>query len=108
MLIDGQQRITALMAAISGLEVLDEDFNKGRIKIAFNPLAEGNEERFAVQTPVHVKSKNWIADISVVDMFTSKAKEFHDKIDILKSQVKLLAEARDRLLPKLMSGELEV
>ena len=27
-LIDGQQRITALMAAISGLEVLDEDFNK--------------------------------------------------------------------------------
>ena len=26
--IDGQQRITALMAAISGLEVLDEDFNK--------------------------------------------------------------------------------
>ena len=37
-LIDGQQRITALMAAISGLEVLDEDFNKGRIKIAFNPL----------------------------------------------------------------------
>lgn len=34
-LIDGQQRITALMAAIFGLEVLDEDFNKGRIKIAF-------------------------------------------------------------------------
>ena len=32
-LIDGQQRITALLAAISGLEVLDEDFNKGRIKI---------------------------------------------------------------------------
>ena len=27
-LIDGQQRITALMAAISGLEVLDEDFNQ--------------------------------------------------------------------------------
>ena len=36
-LIDGQQRITALMAAISGREVLDEDFNKDRIKIAFNP-----------------------------------------------------------------------
>lgn len=34
-LIDGQQRITALMAAISGKEVLDDDFNKDRIK---NPL----------------------------------------------------------------------
>lgn len=38
-LIDGQQRVTALMAAISGLEVLDEDFNRDRVKIAFNPLA---------------------------------------------------------------------
>ena len=35
-LIDGQQRVTALMAAISGLEVLDEDFNRDRIKIAFS------------------------------------------------------------------------
>ena len=39
-LIDGQQRITALMAAIAGKEVLDEDFNRDRIKIAFNPLAK--------------------------------------------------------------------
>lgn len=35
-LIDGQQRVTALMAAIAGKEVLDDDFNKDRIKIAFN------------------------------------------------------------------------
>ncbi len=30
-LIDGQQRVTALMAAISGIEVMDDDFNKDRI-----------------------------------------------------------------------------
>lgn len=48
-LIDGQQRITALMAAISGLEVLDDDFNKDRIKIAFNPVAVDPTKRFAVQ-----------------------------------------------------------
>ena len=48
-LIDGQQRITALMAAILGLEVLDEDFNKDRIKIAFNPLTNDLTKRFAVQ-----------------------------------------------------------
>jgi hypothetical protein len=65
-LIDGQQRITALMAAISGLEVLDEDFNKGRIKIAFNPLADDPTKRFAVQDASHLKDKKWIPDISVV------------------------------------------
>ena len=48
-LIDGQQRITALMAAIAGREVLDEDFNLDRIKIAFNPLATDETKRFAVQ-----------------------------------------------------------
>ena len=32
-LIDGQQRVTALMAAITGLEVMDDDFHKDRIKI---------------------------------------------------------------------------
>ncbi len=63
-LIDGQQRITALMAAISGLEVLDEDFNKGRIKIAFNPLADDPTKRFAVQDASHLKDKKWVPDIS--------------------------------------------
>lgn len=55
-LIDGQQRITALMAAISGEEVLDEDFNKDRIKIAFNPLTTDENKRFAVQDASHLKT----------------------------------------------------
>lgn len=65
-LIDGQQRITALMAAIAGREVLDEDFNRDRIKIAFNPLAKDETKRFAVQDASHLKDKKWIPDISVV------------------------------------------
>ena len=65
-LIDGQQRVTALMAAISGREVLDEDFNLDRIKIAFNPLATDASKRFAVQDASHLKDKKWISDISVV------------------------------------------
>lgn len=65
-LIDGQQRVTALMAAIAGKEVLDEDFNLGRIKIAFNPLATDATKRFAVQDVSHLKDKKWIPDISVV------------------------------------------
>lgn len=65
-LIDGQQRVTALMAAISGMEVLDDDFNKGRIKIAFNPFAEDASKRFAVQDASHLKNKRWIPDISEI------------------------------------------
>lgn len=65
-LIDGQQRVTALMAAIAGKEVLDEDFNKDRIKIAFNPLAEDTSKIFAVQDASHLKDKRWIPDISIV------------------------------------------
>lgn len=65
-LIDGQQRVTALMAAISGMEVLDDDFKKDRIKIAFNPLAEDPSKRFEVQDVSHLKDKKWIPDISVL------------------------------------------
>jgi uncharacterized protein with ParB-like and HNH nuclease domain len=36
-LIDGQQRITALMAALLGKEIIDKDYRRKRIIIAFNP-----------------------------------------------------------------------
>jgi len=73
-LIDGQQRITALMAAISGLEVLDDDFDKIKIKIAFNPLADDPTKRFAVQDASHLKDKKWIPDIS--ELFKPEFKQF--------------------------------
>ena len=78
-LIDGQQRITALMAAISGLEVLDEDFNKGRVKIAFNPLAEDPTKRFAVQDASHLKDKKWIPDISEIFKPDFKQRAFENE-----------------------------
>ena len=65
-LIDGQQRITALMAAIAGQEVLDEDFNRDRIRIAFNPQATDDSKRFAVQDASHLKDRKWIPDISLL------------------------------------------
>ena len=65
-LIDGQQRITAMMTAISGHKILTEDYEEKTIRIAFNPLAADDEERFAVTTPAHEKSSFWIPDISVV------------------------------------------
>lgn len=44
---------------------------------------------------------------SLVERFNSQVKSIDDKIDILVSQNELLKETRDRLLPKLMSGEIE-
>lgn len=46
------------MVAIAGKEVLDDDFNKDRIKIAFNPLAEDETKSFAVQDASHLKDKH--------------------------------------------------
>lgn len=77
-LIDGQQRITSLMAAISGIEVLDEDFNKDRIKIAFNPFADDESKRFAVQDASHLKDKKWIPDISVIFKTDFKQRAFEN------------------------------
>ena len=65
-LIDGQQRITALMAAISGREIVDEEYQSVRIRIAFNPIAADGEDIFAVQTAAHLNDKKWIPDISEI------------------------------------------
>ena len=61
-LIDGQQRITAMAAAIVGEEVLDEHYKWKRIAIAFNPL----EERFEVSNNAIRNSSKWIPDICPV------------------------------------------
>lgn len=76
-IIDGQQRITALMTAVAARKVFNSEFKECRVKIAFDPFAaldylKGNSEGeiFAVQTPAHLKSKRWIPDIA--DIFGSQ------------------------------------
>lgn len=59
-LIDGQQRITALRAAVVGLEVINKQYKAVRITISFNPITE----EFATLTPVIERSRQWISDIS--------------------------------------------
>jgi hypothetical protein len=53
MLIDGQQRVTALTTALVGQPVIDDSYNKVIIKIAFHPV----EERFEVLNPAILKRK---------------------------------------------------
>ncbi|MBK9451084.1 MAG: DUF262 domain-containing protein [Bacteroidetes bacterium] len=61
-LIDGQQRVTALRAAILGEYVVNKDYQRVKIKIAFNPV----HEKFEVANPAILKNKEWIPDISEV------------------------------------------
>ena len=56
-LIDGQQRVTALMAALLGQEVLTKDYETVRIRIAFHPV----DQRFEVSNPAIRKDSAWIA-----------------------------------------------
>ena len=66
-LIDGQQRITALRAAVAGLKVVNKRYKSVRITIAFNPVTE----EFATLTPVIAKKAEWISDISELFNATS-------------------------------------
>ena len=77
-LIDGQQRVTALMASLLGMEVLSKDYERIRIRIAFNPLAEADAPSFEVSNPAIAKNPLWIADVS--KLFQADADLF-DQID---------------------------
>lgn len=69
-LIDGQQRVTALMTAIAGIPITLSNYSKSRIKIAFDPFMAFSEEKdaeiFAVQDASHLKSKRWIPDVAEI------------------------------------------
>lgn len=67
-LIDGQQRVTALMTAILGIKITTTNFDKKPIKIAFNPFLNDseNDDKFKVWDNAVEKDKRWISDISVL------------------------------------------
>lgn len=98
-LIDGQQRVTALMAALLGREVLDSQYRSHRIKIAFYPLAQPGEEKFAVSDASYEDEPGWIPDISVLFRrdfsFRKFEKEYKEKNPDLDTS--LLEAAIDRL-----------
>lgn len=61
-LIDGQQRITALRAAVLGENIVNKDYKEERIYISFHPVTE----EFATLTPAIRQDKSWIQDISIL------------------------------------------
>jgi hypothetical protein len=86
-LIDGQQRVTALTAAILGQYVVNKTYERVKIKIAFHPI----DERFEVQNPAILKDKTWLPDISQAitgDLFEIADQYFELNPDVDKKQVR--------------------
>ena len=61
-LIDGQQRVMALFAALHGEQVVNKNYKRTRISIAFHL----GEERFEVANAAIRRDRGWIADVSTV------------------------------------------
>lgn len=78
-LIDGQQRITALTAAMIGQRVLNKNYKEVNIRIAFNPI----EEKFDVLNKAYEKSPEWIDNIAPI---------INDEISITKAIRKYLKD----------------
>ena len=77
-----------------------------------NKTTIDNMQRGAAQPHVYAKDINsleiCIPVESILKSFEKNASKYFDTISSLQSQIRLLTEARDRLLPKLMSGEIEI
>ncbi len=96
-LIDGQQRVTALRAAILGEYVINKDFDRIKIKIAFNPITE----KFEVQNPAIVKDRTWIPDINEVLVNSSLLK-------VIRKYTEMNPEADEEQVEKAVSVLLDI
>ncbi len=74
-LIDGQQRVTALLAALLGQQIVGKDYKRKCITIAFHP----GEEKFEVTNPAIRRDRGWIADIASVFAPDTRMRQLVDK-----------------------------
>ena len=88
LVIDGQQRLTALLAAMHGVEIRDKNYSVRRIRIAFNPLTR----EFAVWTQVYERNPEWISAISSV----FEADREHSTSKFRKAYIRQANEGRER------------
>jgi len=113
-LIDGQQRVTALTAAIVGQKVVNNEYKEVQIRIAFNPV----EERFEVSNPAIQKSKEWIPDIAPIFQgeigLLSLVRNYHelnpelDEADLEKVFTKLMDLPKRQIGVIELAGDLEI
>ena len=88
LVIDGQQRLTALLAALHGTRVRDKNYRDRTIKISFNPLTR----EFAVWTQAYERNTEWISSVSSV----FEADRNHSVSKFRKSFIRQANEGRRR------------
>lgn len=86
LVIDGQQRLTSLLAAMTGVPVKNKDFKEKRIKICYNPLTK----EFFVWSQINENDTRLISDIAEV----YKADENHAVPKLRKTVIKQINEGR--------------
>ena len=107
-LIDGQQRVTALTAALLGQEVLDDNYKKRKIKIAFNIQTE----EFQTNNPAIEKQEEWISDISefmrddfnTFDFISEYSKKFGMDANIVRNRVTKLRSIKNVSIGRIELG----
>ena len=107
-LIDGQQRVTALTAALLGQEVLDDNYKKRKIKIAFNIQTE----EFQTNNPAIEKQEEWISDISdfmrddfnTFDFISEYSKKFNMDANIVSNRVTKLRSIKNVSIGRIELG----
>ena len=101
LVIDGQQRLTALVAAMYGVKVRDKSYCEREIKISYNPLTR----EFAVWTTAIDRDQEWVTKIS--DVFL--AKENNSFTKFRRGYINNLNEARAKKgEPELTDEELDL
>jgi hypothetical protein len=100
LVIDGQQRLTALLAAIRGVKIKDVDYKERNIKISFNPLTR----EFAVWSQAYERSAEWISAVS--SAFEAAAE--HNESRFRRSFIKNINEARERNQQPLLTDDEEI
>jgi hypothetical protein len=101
LIVDGQQRLTALYAVVKDRQVLRQDYTTEYIWISFHPL----EERFEVADAATRRDRYWIADISrlwapdtdlfeLVDDYLEKLREVHE---VSSDEVRMIRRAIQKL-----------
>lgn len=95
LVIDGQQRLTSLLAAMTGVTVKNKDFKNKRIKICYNPLTK----EFQVWSQAYENDTRLISDISLV----YKADEKHTLRKFRNSVIDRINEGRTKKNEPLLS-----
>lgn len=88
LVIDGQQCLTALLAAMYGVTIKDRDYKERKIRISFNPLTR----EFAVWTQAYERNPEWISEISSV----FAADQEHNISKFRKAFIKSANESREK------------